>query len=114
MSWFTNQEKKVILFVFTVLFVGIFVSWYLKLHPLKKTYPLNPEEKKLLHKEPVNINTADFNDLINIPGIGPSLAESILEYRKNNGPFKETQELLLVKGIGQKKLKEFTRYISLK
>ncbi len=114
MSWFTAQEKKVLLFVFSCLFVGIITSWYFKSHPKSMTVPLNLKERTLMSKEPIDINTADFNQLNSIPGIGPTLAESILDYRKDNGSFKEIDDLLKVKGIGKKKLEKIKPCIILK
>lgn len=52
---------------------------------------------------PVNINTADIQALAeNINGIGPKKAQAIIDYRKENGPFKSIEELAKVKGIGLK------------
>lgn len=51
----------------------------------------------------VNINTANVNELDNLPGIGPSLAQRIIEYREENGKFKSIEELQNVKGIGEAK-----------
>jgi len=50
----------------------------------------------------VNLNTASAADLENLPGIGAKMAERILEYRQKNGPFKKIEDLLNVKGIGEK------------
>ncbi len=52
---------------------------------------------------PVNINQADA-DLIakSLNGIGPSKAAAIVEFRKENGPFKTADELKYVKGLGKK------------
>jgi comEA protein len=50
----------------------------------------------------VNINTADAGQLIELPRIGPKMAQRILEFRKSNGNFKRTQDLMKVKGIGEK------------
>jgi competence ComEA-like helix-hairpin-helix protein len=113
MTWFTTQEKKVLLFVFSCLFAGILVSRYLKMQPRPKPYPLSKEERILLHKEPININTADFNELVSIIGIGPVLAERILEYRRQHGPFRQINDLRQIKGIGEKKLKEIGKYVVL-
>ncbi|MCJ7841812.1 helix-hairpin-helix domain-containing protein [Lederbergia sp. NSJ-179] len=57
----------------------------------------------------VNINKADTNELETLPGIGPSKAAAIIEYREENGPFKTIEELMNISGIGEKtfeKLKE--------
>jgi competence protein ComEA len=50
----------------------------------------------------VNINTASAEELETLPGVGPAMAQKILEYRKANGPFKRVEELLNIKGIGEK------------
>ena len=52
----------------------------------------------------ININTASEKELEEIPGIGPSKAAAIIEYRKKNGPFKKTQDLDKVSGIGEKSI----------
>lgn len=61
----------------------------------------------------IPINTAAAEQLENLPGIGPALAHRIVEYRKKNGPFKSIDELLNVKGIGQKKLEALRPYVRL-
>jgi competence protein ComEA len=51
---------------------------------------------------PVNLNTATQAQLESLPGIGPSAAQRILEYRQKNGSFKKIEDLMNVKGIGEK------------
>lgn len=48
----------------------------------------------------IDINTADESALTTIPGIGPSKARSIIAYREENGPFKKTEDITNVSGIG--------------
>lgn len=50
----------------------------------------------------VNINTADAKELATLPGIGQVKAEAIIKYRKDNGKFKNVNDLKQVKGIGDK------------
>lgn len=50
----------------------------------------------------VNINTASAEQLAQLKGIGPALAQRIIEYREKNGPFENPEDLMKVKGIGQK------------
>ncbi len=52
----------------------------------------------------VNVNKAGAAELMALPGIGEATAAAILEYRKANGPFKSVNDLMQVKGIGEKKL----------
>ena len=51
----------------------------------------------------VNINTADVEQLATLKGIGPAMAQRIIDYREQNGKFKTIDELKNVRGIGQKK-----------
>lgn len=54
----------------------------------------------------VNINTANQSELDSLPGIGPSIAQKIIDYREENGNFKTIEELQNVKGIGDSKYEE--------
>lgn len=55
---------------------------------------------------PVNINTANLDELVALSGIGPAKAQAILDYRKAHGPFKSVDDLKNVKGIGAKRLEK--------
>mgnify|MGYP001260821221 CR=1 FL=1 len=50
----------------------------------------------------INLNTATVEQLEKLPGVGPKTAERIIEYRQKNGAFKKVEELMNVKGIGEK------------
>ena len=50
----------------------------------------------------VNLNTATQAELEKLPGVGPAMAKTIIEYRQKNGGFKKVEELMNVKGIGEK------------
>jgi competence protein ComEA len=52
----------------------------------------------------ININTATQEQLMSLKGIGASYADRIIEYREKNGPFQTPEDLLKVKGIGDKTL----------
>lgn len=51
----------------------------------------------------VNLNTATKSELESLPGVGPSYAEAMIDYRTNNGGFKSVEDLRKVKGIGDKR-----------
>jgi comEA protein len=50
----------------------------------------------------VNLNSATVGQLQTLPGVGPKVAERIVQYREKNGPFKKVEELMNVQGIGEK------------
>ena len=50
----------------------------------------------------VNINTAGVEELMLLPRVGPSVAQRIVEFRDSNGRFKAVEDLMLVRGIGEK------------
>jgi competence protein ComEA len=52
--------------------------------------------------EPVNLNAATAAQLQTLPGVGASTAQRIVDYRQKNGSFKKIEELMNVKGIGEK------------
>lgn len=64
---------------------------------------LNVIEETTVSKGKVNINTASQTELETIEGIGPSLANKIIQYRNTNGRFKSIEDLKNVPGIGESK-----------
>ena len=65
-------------------------------------------------KQKVNINEAKQEDFEQLPGIGPSIAKKIVEYREQNGKFTSIDELQEVKGIGEAKFENIKEYVMVK
>ena len=53
---------------------------------------------------PIDINTASLGELERLDGVGPALAEAIVDHREEHGPFSRVEDLLAVTGIGPAKL----------
>lgn len=70
-------------------------------------------EKEKTQRLSVNINTANGQELQKLPGIGASLADSIIEYRKQNGKFSSIEDIKKVSGIGENKFNKIKEYIKI-
>src|SRR6266849_3648400 len=68
------------------------------------------KKKPPLH--PVNLNTASAAELQQVPGIGPSTADKILQMRKSYGVFKSVDDLRAIRGIGEKRLEKMRKYLT--
>ena len=71
-------------------------------HKTKKQKNTKNKQKK--PKLPIHVNSAGVEELCVLKGVGPKLAEKILAFRAQNGPFSGPQDLQKVPGIGKKKL----------
>ena len=60
----------------------------------------------------VNINTATAEQLQLLPRVGPALADRIIEFRQSNGPFGSVDELVAVKGIGERSLANLEPFVT--
>ncbi|MBR6028078.1 MAG: helix-hairpin-helix domain-containing protein [Clostridia bacterium] len=61
----------------------------------------------------IAVNTADLYELTELPGVGETIAQAIIDEREANGPFRMPEDLLSVKGIGIKKLEGFRDWLDM-
>lgn len=69
-------------------------------HQGEENLPVQPPSATSAQGQKVNINTADLAAFESLPGIGPALAQRIVDYRQAHGPFADIQEIMAVSGIG--------------
>ncbi len=110
--YLTSQERKALIFICGLLLLGGSVTYISKKNPAwleKVRGQVSPSPKQLR----ININQAGRDELIKLPGVGGVLARRIIEYRNQRGVFSSIDELIKVKGIGDKKLEKIKKHIYL-
>jgi len=69
--------------------------------------------KKTPPAHPIDINTATVKELEELPGVGPTTAKAIVEFRTRAGRFQRVTDLLVIRGISESKLKKMRPYITI-
>ena len=82
--------------------------------PDPKPYVAAVERAGVAPAQKVDLNRASATELESVPGIGPSLAKRIVEFRKEHGPFRSVDDLLKVRGIGERSLAKLSPYFTVK
>ena len=78
---------------------ALLLSWILLFLP---ALPVHGGKAPKAPPSPVDLNTATATELMQLPRVGAKTAARILEYRKTHGPFQRPEEIMNVKGIGEK------------
>jgi competence ComEA-like helix-hairpin-helix protein len=63
-------------------------------------------------EKPIDINTASVEQLQQLPGVGPVIAQSIFDFRRKSGPFRRVEDLLAIRGISEARLKVIAPYVT--
>lgn len=107
---YSRLQVAIILVLLALLAAGLFV--------FKHRRRLNAEPIAVTKGDPddyafrVDVNTASWEVIALLPGIGETKAKAIIEYREKNGPFKTAEDLTHVSGIGEKTIKQISPYMA--
>ncbi|KPK68371.1 hypothetical protein AMJ87_12035 [candidate division WOR_3 bacterium SM23_60] len=104
-----SRRETIVLLVLVVCFIVINIVNYIKREQRKAHHVLYIEELTVQ----ISVNAASTEELETLPGIGPSLASRIIEYRHIHGGFKTLDDLKNVKGIGEKLFAKIQPYLKL-
>jgi comEA protein len=98
-----SQEEPMIRFrkVAAMIVCGLALAVPAVAAPQEQQTP-QPSTTAAVAKAALNLNAATVDQLVTLPGIGPKTAERIIEYRTKSGGFKRVEDLMNVKGIGEK------------
>lgn len=102
----TQEERQVVLFLIAVALAGLGIDFLTnKYLPVKTVAGLTQELGK------INLNSADKDMLMSVPGIGEKLAQRIIEYRDKQISFGSLEELKHIKGISESKYEKIKDYV---
>lgn len=108
----TVKCEKILLGL-TALFLTLLLALFFRDQAVLRAAPVTvetesavPQERFLPDVSPLDINAASAEELAGLPGIGEVLAQRIVDYRAEHGPFETVEDLTEVSGIGEKKLAE--------
>jgi competence ComEA-like helix-hairpin-helix protein len=110
MLYLTSQERKTIVFVLSLLILGIGLDFFKQKTGRANLINFPALEEKMFEK--IDINKAGALEFATIPGVGEKLAEAIVEERKIKGDFEDIEDLKRVRGIKNKKLEQLKKYIT--
>ena len=110
----TRQERAALIFLTATFLLGLVVSFHKTRIRQPRIEIVSTAEKKVPVLTTVNINSATRQELIRLKGIGPSLAEAVIDYREKNGRFLFKSDIMKVRGIGKAKFESIKDSISVR
>jgi competence ComEA-like helix-hairpin-helix protein len=106
---FTREERQVLLFIIAVSLTGTGINFLVRTNSDAKAIAANWQDIGR-----VEINSANEELLMTVPGIGKRLAERIIQYRESQESFRELAELKNIKGVSTAKYEKIKDYLYVK
>ncbi len=107
-----RTKSRIVLGIASLIFLTGAIVLFTPFRGVKRTRnPYNVQASSTIFS-PLNVNKASAREFEKLPGLGPTKAKAITEYRKKNGPFKTSADLLKVKGIGEATLKKLSHFLT--
>jgi len=106
---FTQEERKVMLFLIALALLGVGVNFVLKQFSGRKSISCFSEDLAR-----INLNSADKRLLMKVSGIGEKLAQRIIDYRDQCSGFNDIEELKGIKGMNDSKFAKIKEYLIVK
>ena len=104
----TGRERVAVFVVAILAIAGLGISYYRgRLAPS----PVEILKQTEFESQGIDINTAEWWELVLLPGIGEKTARKIIEYRDSHGPFQSVDDLTKVSGIGPVTVEQIQRYV---
>ncbi len=111
---FNQREQRALIGLAAALLIGMLVAvsdWYRPSHSeefsvVPRAVAPPPLEEVVVKRRPLALNSATVAELIALPAIGPKIAERIVAFRRERGPFERLEQLTEVNGIGAKTLEK--------
>ena len=111
------KRKNKVIFVYIYCFAFIAILFGIRIYQFENAeFKLETANYSYYHKPSsqllININTADLQQLCELPQIGEALAQRIITYREQNSKFYSVEDIMSVKGIGQAKFEAIEKLIT--
>ena len=111
---FNQREQRALIGLTAALLIGMLVAvsdWYRLSHSdefsvVPRAVAPPPLEEVVAKQGPLSLNSATIAELVALPAIGPKIAERIVAFRRERGPFERLEQLTEVNGIGAKTLEK--------
>ena len=107
-----RTKSRIVLGIASLIFLAGAIVLFTPFGSVEKSNNLYDTQATSTIFSPLNVNKTSARELEKLPGLGPTKAKAIIEYREKNGSFKTSTGLLKVKGIGKATLKKLSHFLT--